>query len=80
MSVSPTTSSFIEIILSILLFFSEFLNERLNEQMHYSAGGICSPKSRWDYSEHMSRAEDGRLENSSGLTTPFGATAVRLSL
>lgn len=68
MSVSPTASSLIEIILSILLFFSEFLNERLNEQMHYSAGGICSPG--------LLRTH----EQSSGLTTPFGATAVRLSL
>lgn len=76
MSVSPTTSSLIEIILNVLFFLSESLSERLNEQTHYCAGGICSPGSRWDYLEHVSRAENGTLENSSGLTAPIRATTV----
>ena len=76
MSVSPATSSLIEIILNILFFLSESLSEKLNEQIHYCLGGICSLRVRWDYLEHVSKAEDGTLEKSSVLTIPIRTTTV----
>lgn len=56
-----------------LAFPQWVLHESSKEQMHNCAGGICSPGSRWEYREHVSRAEDGTPEISSGVTTSFRA-------